>query len=386
MVLSTLEAIRSKIRNITARPSVNQITNDEIDFYVNTFYLNDFPEHLRLQTLRKNYVFTTNPNVEKYDFPVNFYVSAQDPIYVGGYQIGFYQDQQVFYALWPKINFSQDLATGDGVTTTIVLSNLSNTPVIPETVMISTIINNNSISYLDDGEGSFLSEGFSITGITQAVTAVVTAPNHTIIAGDSVFISEVFGMTQINGGPYTVNVVVGNNITLNLDTTNFNAYISGGSIKRQDGTIDYITGAVSINWVQAPDNGAVIEAMYVPYVASRPRDVLLFDNEFHFRPIPNKAYKVEVVAYVPPTELLNTDQSPEINQWWQLLSLGASLKIFEDNGDFEQYSKYRSIFEEQMLLVNRRTIKQQTSRRVVTPFADGIGTSSYGLFYDIYGS
>ena len=36
------------------------------------------------------------------------------PIYVGGYQAGFYQDQQVFYALWPKINFSQEVGTGDG--------------------------------------------------------------------------------------------------------------------------------------------------------------------------------------------------------------------------------------------------------------------------------
>ena len=40
---STLADIRSKVRRITARPSALQITDAEIDNYINTFYIYDFP-------------------------------------------------------------------------------------------------------------------------------------------------------------------------------------------------------------------------------------------------------------------------------------------------------------------------------------------------------
>jgi len=386
MVLSTLQAIRQKVRNVTARPSANQISDDEIDFYINTFYLYDFPEHLRLQSLRRNYVFFTKPNIEKYDFPTEMYISNNAPIFVGGYQVGFYQDQSTFYGLWPKINFTQLVGTGDGITSTPVLAALSNLPVVPESVSLSTIVGGESVSYLDDGEGAFLAEGTEITGITQGATAIVTAPGHSIANGDNVFIEGVLGMTQINGGPFTVTAVAGDQITLNVNSTTFSSYSAGGLIKRRDGTVNYITGGITMDFGTAPDNGADIEAMYIPYVASRPRDILFFNNQFIFRPIPDKAYKVDVVVQSVPTELLATSQAPGIRQWWQVLALGAALKIFEDNGDDQQYAKFRPLFEEQLILANRRTVKQQTSRKVVTPFSDGIGTTSYGLFYDIYGS
>lgn len=386
MALSTLQAIREKVRNITGRPSGDQITDDLIDFYVNTFYLYDFPEHLRLQTLRRNYNFFTAPNIERYDFPTEMYISNNAPIYVGGYQVGFYQDQSIFYALWPKINFSQDVGTGDGVTVSPVLNNLTSVPLIRESATLSTIIGGNSVSYLDNGNGVFLQEGTSISGITQAANAVVTAPGHTVVVNDIVFVEGVNGMTQINGGPYTAIAVAGDNITLNVASTNFSPYEATGVIRRRVGTVNYIMGAIALDWGVAPDNGSTIESMYIPYVASRPRDILFFHNQFLFRPIPDRAYKVDIVVQTVPTELLATSDAPELRQWWQLLSLGAALKIFEDNGDDQQYARYRPIFEEQLLLAGRRTIKQTTSNRVATPFTEGMGGRGTGLFYDIYGS
>lgn len=386
MVLSTLQAIRQKVRRITGRLSANQLSNDEIDFYVNTFYLYDFPEHLRLQTLEKNYVFSTAPNVEKYSFPIEAYVSNNTPIYISGYAVGMYQEQSSFYARWPKINFIQNVGTGDGATTAVILDDLSNVPAISGSVMLSTIISGNSVSYIDDGNGVFLDTGTEITGISQAVNAVITAPGHSIIAGDIVFIEGVNGMTQINGGAYTVTAVVGNNITINVNSTGFSPYEANGLIKIRAGTINYTSGAITLDWGIAPDLDEAIEAKYIPYVASRPRDVLFFNNEFIFRPIPDRAYKVEVVVQSVPTELLASSDAPELRQWWQLLALGASLKIFEDNADAENYSLFRPIFEEQMILANRRTVKQQTGRKILTPYSDEVSQRASGLFFDIYGS
>jgi len=66
-----------------------------------------------------------------------------------------------------------------------------------------------------------------------------------------------------------------------------------------------------------------------------------------------------------------------LTEWWQLLSLGACLKVFEDNGDLENYMKYRGIFDEYMRLSLRRTIVQQTSERSATIYTEQSGMGMY---------
>ena len=38
-----LTTIRTKVRNVTAMQSVSEITDAEIDSYINTYYIYDFP-------------------------------------------------------------------------------------------------------------------------------------------------------------------------------------------------------------------------------------------------------------------------------------------------------------------------------------------------------
>lgn len=383
---SDLAIIRQKVRNVTATQSSNELSDNEIDFYINTYLVFDFPENLRLKTLHTNYTFFTQANIDRYDFPVEQYISIQKPVYVAGYEQEYLQSQEIFYYKWPKINFLQSVGTGDGVTTNPALTNLTNLPTIRGCVSLSTLIGAESVSFLDDSNGVFLSSGTSITSITNAVNAVVTLDtvNHPFAVGNTIFIQDVLGMSSINGGPFTITAVAGASITINVDSTSYDTYEGGGLMKKQAGTVNYTTGAITLEWGTAPDNGAAIEAQYVPYVASRPRTVLFFHNQLIFRPIPDRAYKVETEVYQVPTELLNANQLPELRQWWQLIALGASLKIFEDTQNMDDYEKVYPLYQQQETLANRRTIKQQSSQRVSTPYAEGHGRN-YGLFYDIYG-
>lgn len=69
----------------------------------------------------------------------------------------------------------------------------------------------------------------TITNITQAVNARVTSAGHSLAIGNTVTISDVLGMTQINGGPYTVTTIVDvNNFEINVNSTGFTPYASGG--------------------------------------------------------------------------------------------------------------------------------------------------------------
>lgn len=74
----------------------------------------------------------------------------------------------------------------------------------------------------------------SITDITQADPAEVTIGAHSYVAGQEVFISDVGGMTELNGRFFRIKAATATTVTLedifgnNIDSTNFSAYTSGG--------------------------------------------------------------------------------------------------------------------------------------------------------------
>ena len=76
--MATLADIRLKVRRLTRMPSTAQITDIQIDEYVNTFILYDFPEHLRLFTFRENLIFYAVPSVGEYATNT---INVSDPLY-----------------------------------------------------------------------------------------------------------------------------------------------------------------------------------------------------------------------------------------------------------------------------------------------------------------
>ena len=77
---------------------------------------------------------------------------------------------------------------------------------------------------VETGAGSAI----TITGITKASKAVITATN-TLAVGDVVVFSGVTGMTEINGELGIVTAQTGTTFTVAIDSTNFTTYASGGT-------------------------------------------------------------------------------------------------------------------------------------------------------------
>jgi len=73
----------------------------------------------------------------------------------------------------------------------------------------------------------------AITNITQASQAVITVGANTYINGEQVHISGVEGMTEINGMRATIVGRTSTDITVDIDTTGFSAYTSGGEVNTQ---------------------------------------------------------------------------------------------------------------------------------------------------------
>jgi uncharacterized protein (TIGR02217 family) len=81
----------------------------------------------------------------------------------------------------------------------------------------------------------------SITNITQATSAVLTIGAHSFVNGDVVFITGVSGMTQINNLTGTVTGHDATHITVNINSTGFFAYTSGGTVSKYPQPTDVVT-------------------------------------------------------------------------------------------------------------------------------------------------
>lgn len=84
----------------------------------------------------------------------------------------------------------------------------------------------------------------AITGISRAVQAVITAVDHGFTSADIpitvVDFTQVKGMQEINGqfAPIT-SIIDDNNFTIDLDTSRFHAYTTGGFVNIQSGNSPY---------------------------------------------------------------------------------------------------------------------------------------------------
>jgi hypothetical protein len=311
MAGNTLETIQTKVRRLTRSPSTAQLSVANLNEYINTFVLYDFPEQLRTFTLRQKIKWFTSPNIDQYppstdssdplfDF-ANRYITFHEPVYVDGYQIQFSQNREEFFDYYPFINSTVQIATGDGATTTFS-GTLDNAPVLRNNVLFESVdVNGDPLRAQDDGAGNF--------------TGTVGGPN----------------------------------------------------------ILTYTTGAYSFVFSTAPASGQAIYAHTVPYVAQRPRILLYYSNVFTVRPVPDKVYPVELDAYLRPTELLADNQSPELEQWWQYIAYGAAKKIFEDRMDMDSVQMIMPELKKQEALVERRTLVQLANERTTTIYTQQVG-------------
>lgn len=81
-----------------------------------------------------------------------------------------------------------------------------------------------------------------ITGITQASSAVIAlGASHGHVADDSLHLSAVVGMTEINGLRCTVLSATPTTVTVDIDSTLFTAYTSGGATNTAPQTNETVT-------------------------------------------------------------------------------------------------------------------------------------------------
>jgi hypothetical protein len=350
---STLQAIQTKVRRLTRSPSQAQLTDADLQNYINTFVVYDFPEHLRTFNLRTTFNFvcnayqdvyptdiesfvgvTTNP---LYDFQ-NKYLTVHPPFYIAGYQSFYTQNRESFYGIYPFITNIYSIGSfGNGITTTF-------TGTVANAAGGSVFLQNNVL--------------FSSVGTNGAGLAL-----------------QDFPITDSTTGNLSI---LGN---LYVPGTQPNAPITSGAFDPNN-NINYVTGQFTITFPAAPRAGQAINSQTVQTLVSLPQAICYYDNKFILRPVPDQPYSINFEAYVSPTYLMQTTDEPALKEWWQYIAYGASKKIFEDRMDMDSVQMIMPEFKKQEALCLRRTIVQLTNERVSTIYTQqtdpGRGYGSWG--------
>jgi len=202
---------------------------------------------------------------------------------------------------------------------------------------------------------------FGITGITQASQAVLTITSNFVV-GQTIQITAVNGMTELNDNYYTVVSNSGTTVTIDVDSTSFTAYTSGGTATSFSNLINYNTGvATNINFPSPIPSGTPINVQCYFVEQGIPRSILYFNNIITMMPPPDTQYLIEMEAYLTPAAFLSTSQAIPFGYMTEYIARGAAQKILSDTMDTEQYMFYQPIFLEQESLVWKRSQRQFTS-------------------------
>ncbi len=353
--INTLAAIQTKVRRLTRSPSTSQLSDSDLNNYINTFVIYDFPEHLRTFNLRKPFSFVCNPGQDIYTTDIasyggittnalynfqNLYLSVQPPIYIAGFPAFYTQSRQQLFGIYPMVNSIASIGTaGDGATTSFTGTINSQQSIVPPglTQQISLLKNN-------------------------VLFSSVATNGSGLALADVPVIDTVTGLPSVNGNLYNPNSAAYNTALQTpptvVDATN---------------TINYLTGVFTVTFTSAPASGSPINSQTVPSTLSRPQAVLFYNNQFTLRPVPDQPYTINFEVYQRPTALLSSSQTPELEEYWQYIAYGAAKKVFEDRLDMDSVGLIMPEYKIQERLVLRRTIVQQTNQRTVTIYTENIG-------------
>jgi hypothetical protein len=102
---------------------------------------------------------------------------------------------------------------------------------------------------------------FVITEISNSYPAVVTAPGHSLVDGQTISISDVLGMTEANTNPltaWTVAGVSGNTFHLaNIDSTAWGVYTGGGTVEQVTNQVTGMSYLMGQNVVAVGDEQVI---------------------------------------------------------------------------------------------------------------------------------
>jgi hypothetical protein len=151
------------------------------------------------------------------------------------------------------------------------------------------------------------------------------------------------------------------------------------------GTVNYVTTQITVNFPVPPAAGTMINVWAATYQVGRPYNMLFWNNELTIRPVPDNVYLVEVEVFQTPSQFMNTQDNPTLNQWSQYIAYGSAMEILRDRQDMEGVENLKEGFMRQEGLVLERQAIEEIGQPNITLFNTtqtgfGVGSGTgYGV-------
>lgn len=306
MAIWTLAEIREKVRNVTGRYSLQELSNDDVDEYINKYYQYTFPAELKLERYHTYYEFLTSANTQSYTLPDN-YINFEPPATMDELLLEWYQEPESFYQNNPQNISRQTIGTGDGATTAFNTT-AGTFPILPSTLVIT-----------DD------TEVFEDTNTTWTTSNV--------------------NITGSLGGVATVNYVTGA-VTVSFTTapaTGQNIYLS---------------------YIQFQAGRPIAVLLYDNQFTFFP----VPNTAYRFKTRAYSNILVTTAAGGTATQFNNATDRPLLDEWGPAIAYGASRQIHADNQEMEQYALVTRLYKEQLAYCLRRTNQNLLNTRAAPHF------------------
>jgi len=357
----TLANAITKTRRLTGSTNSFQVTDSYIVTQMHSFYSYDLPAKFRSLKLKDVYTFTTNVGQDVYPFNSELYITVNQPCTCAKREIKLFNDPWSFYA--SNFNWQQftNFASGDG-STGPYSGFTTASPLIPS-------VNNDPGTQTN--RNLFFPQG-RVQNIL--ITANVIGTNG---------IGQTQNVTDDGQGNLIQIFQTSNNGNQEYGWTYYRQYASSTPTIPGNATINYQTGEITgLVFDQAIPAGTPIQIQYNPKQFSIPLAILFYQNQFTLSPCPDAGYTIELTCYRQPIQaLLASDMTgnPELSEWWEILSVGAAKKIFEERLDSDGVMFIDKMLKERYDIIETRTYAQIGQERISTLYTDQL-TENYGSF------
>jgi hypothetical protein len=308
MAAWTLNDIIQKVRGTTGRPDANMMTNATIIDYINKYYQFVLPKELKIFWGYTYHQFYTQANIDQYIAPANFQ-TLNPQAWVDGFPLEWYLSPDIFFSDYPQQENKIVVGNGNGTLNSFTFQ-ISNFPVLARSVYVT----DGTQVAQDNGTGGFTTP----TGISLG------------------------------------------------------------------GTINYSTGAVvGLTFLVPPSANTNIVATYQTYFANRPQGILFYKtkplddatvasrdlvNMFVLRNVPDQVYLVKMQGIQIPPEMVSLTDVPFRPDLGPLIAYGASLEIFADFNQMDQYDQTLTQFNRYKDVSMQDTYEEYIYQRSVPQF------------------
>lgn len=355
----TLANAVTKTRKLTGSSNSFQVTDAYIVQQMHSFYAYDLPAKFRSLKLKDIYTFTTNIGQDVYSFNSELYITVNQPCFCAKREIKLFHNPWSFYAA--NFNWQQF--------TTFVSGNGTTGPYSGFTTAFPFIASVNNDPGTQTNPNLFFPQS-RVQNIL--ITANVIGPNG---------VGETQNVTDDGQGNLIQIFQTSNSTNQEYGWTYYRQYASSTPTVPGNATINYQTGAITgLVFAQAIPDGTPIQIQYNPKQFSIPLAIMFYQNQFTLCPTPDAGYTIELTCYRKPIQaLLASDMAgnPELSEWWEILAVGASKKIFEERLDSDGGLFIDKMLKERYEVIETRTYAQIGQERIATLYTDQL-TENYG--------